>query len=157
MLAAPGLLFGNIVHRMLTRSQLYGESCQHLSSLVVVIFIYFRKMILAGPKSYYDEYIRKQGTGRTLNDPPSLLTDRGAYVNFLEVQLERVSAACLGAQSYEERFNDVQTLIDSLDQRCSQTTKLLGLAQQCIEVRIESCIHDFLLMVLTVLCMNFPC
>lgn len=62
-------------------------------------------MILSGVKdSYYDEYTRKKSTGgNVLNlyqyqlcyynnigrvitcDPPSLLTDRGAYVNFLEV------------------------------------------------------------------------
>jgi hypothetical protein len=91
-------------------------------------------MMLAGPRSYYDEYVRKQGTGRTLNDPPSLLTDRGAYINFLEVQLERVSAACLGVQAYEQRFNDMQGLIVALDQRCTQTTRLIALAQQCTEV-----------------------
>ena len=97
------------------------------------------KMMLAGPKSYYDDYVRKQGTGRTLNDPPSLLTDRGAYVNFLEVQLERVSAACLGVNAYDQRFNDMQALIVSLEQRCAATTRLVGLAQQCTEeVRLET-------------------
>jgi hypothetical protein len=44
--------------------------------------------ILNSTESYYDDYIRKKGASRTLADPPSLLTDRGAYVNFLEVQLE---------------------------------------------------------------------
>jgi len=43
---------------------------------------------LNSTESYYDDYIRKKGASRTLADPPSLLTDRGAYVNFLEVQLE---------------------------------------------------------------------
>lgn len=60
-------------------------------------------MIFSGPRSYYDEYVRKSGTQRILSDPASLLTDRGAYVNFLEVQLERVSAACLGVQAYDGR------------------------------------------------------
>ena len=86
--------------------------------------------------SYYDDYTRKKGSIRTLTDPPSLLTDRGAYVNFLEVQLERVSAACLGVQSYDDRFNDMQGLIVALEQRCASTTKLVGLAQQCTEVSI---------------------
>ena len=96
-------------------------------------------MLLAGPKTYYDDYMRKQGTGRTLHDPPSLLTDRGAYVNFLEVQLERVSAACLGVNAYDQRFNDMQSLIVSLEQRCAATTRLVGLAQQCTEeVRLET-------------------
>jgi hypothetical protein len=90
-------------------------------------------MMLSGSSSYYDEYIRKKSTGRAINDPPSLLTDRGAYVNFLEVQLERVSAACLGVQAYDQRFNDVQQLIVTLEQRCGSTTRLVGLAQQCTE------------------------
>ena len=45
-------------------------------------------MLFSGPKSYYDEYVRKTGSQRILADPPSLLTDRGAYVNFLEVLVE---------------------------------------------------------------------
>ena len=90
-------------------------------------------MIFSGPKSYYDEYVRKSGTQRTLTDPSSLLTDRGAYVNFLEVQLERVSAACLGVQGYDQRFNDMQNLVVALEQRCDTTNKLLGLVQQSVE------------------------
>ena len=90
-------------------------------------------MIQSGSSSYYDDYIRKKGTNRTLHDPPSLLTDRGSYVNFLEVQLERVSAACLGVQSYDQRFTDMQQLIVSLEQRCASTTRLVSLAQQCTE------------------------
>ena len=90
-------------------------------------------MIFSGPKSYYDEHVRKSGSQRILSDPSSLLTDRGAYVNFLEVQLERVSAACLGIQSYDSRFDDMQNLIVSLETRCGNTTKLLSLVQKCVE------------------------
>ena len=86
------------------------------------------------PKSYYDEYIRKKGiTPGLLSDPPSLLTDRGAYVNFLQTQLERVSSACLSTQAYESRFNDMQALIVALEERCGNTTRLVALAQQCTE------------------------
>jgi hypothetical protein len=90
-------------------------------------------MLLSGSKSYYDDYLRKKDTSRTLHDPPSLLTDRGAYVNFLEVQLERVSAACLGVQAYDDRFHDMQQQIISLEQRHISTTRLLALNQQCTE------------------------
>lgn len=93
-------------------------------------------MLQSGPKSYYDEYLRKKGSNRISSDPPSLLTDRGAYVNFLEVQLERVSSACLGVQAYDERFNDMQALIVAIDNRCNATTKLVSLAQNCAEVSI---------------------
>ena len=92
-------------------------------------------MLLSGSKSYYDDYIRKQGIGKTTSDPLSLQGDRGAYINFLEVQLERVSAACLGVQAYDQRLNDMQGLLVALEQKCGQTTRLLALSQQCIEVR----------------------
>lgn len=91
-------------------------------------------MITSGPRSYYDEYVRKRDTERAFAKPPALLTDRNAYINFLEVQLERVSSACFSVQSYEERFNDMQGLIVALDERCASTSKLLALAQQCTEV-----------------------
>jgi hypothetical protein len=90
-------------------------------------------MILSGSKSYYDNYARKRDINRTLHDPPSLLTDRGAYVNYLEVQLERISSACLGVHGYDQRFCDMQDLIVCLEQRCASTTKLVSLAQQCTE------------------------
>lgn len=95
------------------------------------------EMLPSGPRSYYDEYMRKKGSQRILQDPASLLTDRGAYVNFLEVQLERVSAACLTAQTYEDRFNDVNVMIKALEQRCASNVKLIALAQQCTEVSEE--------------------
>ena len=90
-------------------------------------------MLHSGPRSYYDDYIRKSGSQRVGDEAKGLLTDRGAYVNYLEVQLERVSSACLGVQAYEDRFNDMQNLIASLEQRCSTSTKLLSIVQQCCE------------------------
>lgn len=93
-------------------------------------------MLSSGPKSYYDEYVRKKESDRAFAKPPALLTDRNAYINFLEVQLERVSAACFAVQSYENRFNDMQGLIVALDERCNNTTRLISLAQQGTEVSI---------------------
>ena len=69
----------------------------------------------------------------SLADPPSMLTDRGAYCNFLEVQLERVSAVCLTVTSYDERFNDMQSLIVNLEEKLQLNTKLLGLNQKCTD------------------------
>eukprot|EP01033_Poteriospumella_lacustris_P000639 gene638-444_t len=95
-------------------------------------------MLNAGPRSYYDDYLRKKSTTRVVEDPTALLTDRNAYVNFLEVQLERVSAACLAVQSSEQRFSDLTGMIQTLEQRCTANIKLIGLAQQCTEqVRAE--------------------
>ena len=88
-------------------------------------------MYFSGNSAYYDEYIRKGGARNgSLHDPPSLLTDRGAYVNFLEVQLERVSAACLSVSGYDDRFNDMQRLIVNLEEKIQLNTQMLGLNQK---------------------------
>lgn len=58
---------------------------------------------------------------------------------YKHIFLFRVTAACINLQSYDERFEDMQKLIVSLEQRCSTSTKLISLAQQCTEeVRAES-------------------
>ena len=87
-----------------------------------------------GAKTYYDDYVRKQTAIKPLNNASSMHSDRGAYVNFLEVQLERVSAACIGVQSYDQRLTDLQGCLTALEQKCVQSTRLLALSQQCIEV-----------------------
>ena len=84
-------------------------------------------------KGYYEDYLRKVNTDRSMPPTSSLLTDRSSYVNFLEVQLERVSAACMNVNSYDQRFNDMQNLIVALEERCANTTKLVSLAQKCTE------------------------
>jgi hypothetical protein len=86
------------------------------------------------PHSYSEEYFRKKNLKKTLTTPTQLLTDRGAYLNYLEQQLERVSSACLTVHSYDERLVDFETLIKALEQRASANVKLIGLAQQCTEV-----------------------
>ncbi len=90
-------------------------------------------------KGYQHEYLRKQRVKTpSLLEPPSLLTDRSAYVNFLEEQLERVSSACMVVSAYDQRFNEMQALIVSLESRLSTNTKLLSIAQKCTEeVKID--------------------
>jgi hypothetical protein len=36
-----------------------------------------------------------------------MMTDRNAYMSFLEVQLERVSSACLTVQGFSERMEQI--------------------------------------------------
>lgn len=65
--------------------------------------------------SYYEEFKRHHArnahkNGSTLVDT-KLLTDRSAYMAYLEVQLERVTTACMTVQAYKDRlsqFEDIQ-------------------------------------------------
>lgn len=46
-----------------------------------------------------------------------LLTDRAAYIAYLESQLERVSAACLTVQSFDERVESVTSSANLLQEK----------------------------------------
>src|SRR3546814_10032062 len=58
--------------------------------------------------SYAEAYHRSAGTKRLLQNPTAMLTDRGAYLTYLESQLERVTAACLTVGGLQEHITDVQ-------------------------------------------------
>ena len=54
--------------------------------------------------SYYEDYRRTKGTKDAKLQNQRLLTDRAAYISFLEVQLERVLAACMTTQGFSGRI-----------------------------------------------------
>ena len=56
--------------------------------------------------------------------PDKLLTDRTAYVGYLESQLERVSASCLTVQSYDQRLQDAYDVVHKLEQKVSSSILL---------------------------------
>lgn len=92
-------------------------------------------MMFSGSQSYYDQHRHTKGIDNIIREQsPSLkqnlLTDRGAYLNYLEVQLERVASACLSVQAYDDRFNDMQSLIVSLDQKVRTLNKMAVLSQE---------------------------
>ena len=121
-------MFGNII----------SSSTRSLSIATHPIHCCAETMLSSGPKSYYDEYVRKKDTERAFAKPPALLTDRNAYINFLEIQLERVSAACFAVNGHETRFNDMQGLVVSLDEKLNATSRMISVAQQSTEeVRSE--------------------
>ncbi|KAF0689132.1 Aste57867_19404 [Aphanomyces stellatus] len=67
---------------------------------------------------------------QAVEDTKKLLTDRGAYISFLEIQLERVSAACLHTQSLESQIHDMHVQLEATDAKITTVTKLLKMHQQ---------------------------
>ncbi|KAJ0408557.1 hypothetical protein ATCC90586_009578 [Pythium insidiosum] len=91
--------------------------------------------VAASNGSYYEEYmrsnaLRKHGSDRSAKQ---LLTDRNAYISFLEVQLERVSAACLSAQTVERRLSELEAAQIANDQKLSSLSKVFRLNQEYME------------------------
>ena len=56
-------------------------------------------MIPSKRGSYYEEFRKKAGVPPNRAEMERLMTDRSSYISFLEVQLERVSAACMSNES----------------------------------------------------------
>lgn len=97
---------------------------------------------MAGPNgSYYGEYMRSTALHKHVPGGPSnakaLLTDRNAYISFLEVQLERVSAACLTTQTFEKRMLAVENTQLVADEKLSSLSKVLRLNQEYVEQTSE--------------------
>lgn len=89
--------------------------------------------------SYYEEYMRTNALlkhGHEKN-AKKLLTDRNAYISFLEVQLERVSAACLTTQSFDKRLSELESVQNVQDQKLGSLSKVFRLSQEYIEQTAE--------------------
>jgi|AntAceMinimDraft_5_1070358.scaffolds.fasta_scaffold201807_1 hypothetical protein len=94
------------------------------------------QMAAEGAGSYYESFRRKDrpaaggghgggGNGGGGKSSNTLMTDRGAYLGFLEVQLERVSAACLTAQGFDGRLGEMAEHALAQDERIATLTKVL--------------------------------
>ena len=52
-----------------------------------------------------------------------LMTDRSAYISFLEVQLERVTSSCLTVQAFSDRIEQLQSQILTMEDRIINLTR----------------------------------
>lgn len=67
--------------------------------------------------------------------PDRLLTDRTSYIAYLESQLERVSAACLTVQSFDERLEQAVSGIRCLEEKVLNLARLVSCTQQFAEAQ----------------------
>ncbi|POM74789.1 Hypothetical protein PHPALM_8198 [Phytophthora palmivora] len=88
-----------------------------------------------GSGSYYDDYMRSNAMLKYCGEKNTrkLLTDRNAYISFLEVQLDRVSAACLNTQTFEKRLAELENSQITNDQKVGSLSKVIRLNQEYVE------------------------
>jgi hypothetical protein len=67
--------------------------------------------------------------------PDRLLTDRTSYIAYLESSLERVSAACLTVQSFDERLEQAVGCIRGLEEKLLNMARLVRCTQQFAEAQ----------------------
>jgi hypothetical protein len=58
-----------------------------------------------------------------------MMTDRSAYMSFLEVQLERVSSACLTVQGFAERIEQISNQMGTQEEKVVNISRLVKLLQ----------------------------
>eukprot|EP01083_Nonionella_stella_P161117 527346_1 len=59
----------------------------------------------------------------------ALLTDRSAYISFLEIQLERVTASVMTVQGFSERIKELQDQYVGLEERVQSLARALKVSQ----------------------------
>mmetsp|Transcript_25781 Transcript_25781/g.41688 ORF Transcript_25781/g.41688 Transcript_25781/m.41688 type:complete len:646 (+) Transcript_25781:450-2387(+) len=97
-------------------------------------------MLMNKSGSYYEEYRRskgKDGSGKLEDE--RLLTDRAAYITFLEVQLERVSSACLTSQSFSDRIEGIQASVLNSEEKINNISRGLNLIESSSKVVQAEC------------------
>ena len=97
-------------------------------------------MLLNHSGSYYEDYKRSKSVKSSVSTDASnerLLTDRSAYISFLEVQLERVSAACLTSQGFSERIEQVHAEVIALREKSNNISKTVTSTQGFCDAQSE--------------------
>ena len=87
---------------------------------------------------YWDKYReRHRGDSVEKADVNKLMTDKQAYISFLEVQLERVTQSVLTTQGFSDRIESLQTQLNSSDDKIINLTRLIKLQQTYAESQEE--------------------
>eukprot|EP00752_Nemacystus_decipiens_P007603 g6794.t1 len=105
-----------------------------------------------GHRSYFEAFKRRSNSTTAaassvdVLNKNDILTDRGAYLSFLEVQLERVSRACVATQEFSHRIDVFAAKAAAAEEKVTSATKLIRLAQTYSEEqgRDQATINDAL-------------
>lgn len=87
---------------------------------------------------YWDKY-RERHRSDSVEKPDAakLMTDKQAYISFLEVQLERVTQTVLTTQGFSDRIETLQTQVNSSEEKIINLTRLVKLQQTYAESQEE--------------------
>jgi hypothetical protein len=85
---------------------------------------------------YWDKY-SKRGKTDTVPEAKKQMTDREAYISFLEVQLERVTQAVLVTQGFSDRIEQLQGQVNTVEDKVMNVTRLVKLQQNYAEGQEE--------------------
>ena len=99
-----------------------------------------RQAMDSSSRSYYKDYIRRRDHSTMKKDVLEQkrgLTDRAAYMSFLEVQLERVSAACMTSEAFSDRIEQIQSQVMTMEKKISNLSSAMQLSQKYSEEGVK--------------------
>lgn len=80
-------------------------------------------------KSYIDRFSRSKSLKREASFESKLSTDKEAYTQFLEVQLERISQAIVQVDSFNDKIDAVSMQVNNIEEKLNNSNKLVKLLQ----------------------------
>ena len=87
---------------------------------------------------YWEKYKEKKNSEHNEKSELSkIMTDKSAYITYLEVQLDKVTQSVLLTQTFSERLDNIQFQFQSSEEKISQLTKLIKLQQTYAEKQEE--------------------
>eukprot|EP01028_Stygiella_incarcerata_P007163 TRINITY_DN293_c0_g2_i1.p1 TRINITY_DN293_c0_g2~~TRINITY_DN293_c0_g2_i1.p1 ORF type:complete len:740 (-),score=287.72 TRINITY_DN293_c0_g2_i1:1650-3869(-) len=96
-----------------------------------------------------DEFLKKKERSEvatsgvvTRGDSQRLLTDRNAYITYLEVQLEKVTAANLTVQAYKERLDELQNVTTGVEEKMDGLVRIVRQSQTLVDDSAEETKND---------------
>ena len=81
---------------------------------------------------YWDKYSKRGKTDSSV-EAKQHMTDREAYISFLEVQLERVTQSVLVTQGFSDRIEQLQGQVNTVEDKILNVTRLVKLQQNYVE------------------------
>jgi len=88
-------------------------------------------------KSYIDRFARSKSTKRDTSADIKLNTDKEAYTQFLEIQLERISQAILHVDTFNDKLETVCAQVNSFEEKLNNSNKLVKLLQSFADGQVN--------------------
>lgn len=92
---------------------------------------------MATYKSYLERFNKSKTSKRDVSADAKLSTEKETYVQFLEVQLERISSALVQIDAYNEKLETTNHQVSDMDDKISNMNKLVKLLQSFSEGQVR--------------------
>ena len=88
-------------------------------------------------RTYVDRFAKSKSMKRDTSADTKLTTDKEAYTQFLEIQLERISQAILQLDSFNDKIQGICTQVNTNEEKLNNSNKLLKLLQSFADGQVS--------------------